>query len=100
LYIGSYFYKKTVKIEDYLLGGRGMGVWVTALLGMVVGTVVLVVWKQVGLGEKMYEIVPGFVANCLTIFIFNIFTGQKDEKILKEYNEVLEVIDKDAVSSD
>jgi sodium/proline symporter len=62
-----------------------MGVWVTALLGMVVGTVVLVVWKQVGLGEKMYEIVPGFVANCLTIFIFNIFTGQKDEKILKEW---------------
>jgi Na+/proline symporter len=74
--------------------------WQSAMAGMVVGTVVLVVWKQVGLGEKMYEIVPGFVANCLTIFIFNIFTGQKDEKILKEYNEVLEVIDKDAVSSD
>ena len=29
--VGWYFYKKTVHIEDYLLGGRKMGRWVTAL---------------------------------------------------------------------
>ncbi len=29
--VGLYFYKKTNNIEDYLLGGRGMGKWVTAL---------------------------------------------------------------------
>lgn len=29
--IGAYFYRKSVSIEDYLLGGRGMGAWVTAL---------------------------------------------------------------------
>jgi len=29
--IGFYFYRKNVSIEDYLLGGRGMGAWVTAL---------------------------------------------------------------------
>src|SRR6056297_1644318 len=29
--IGWYFYRKTVNIEDYLLGGRNMGKWVTAL---------------------------------------------------------------------
>ena len=29
--IGWYFYRKNVSIEDYLLGGRGMGAWVTAL---------------------------------------------------------------------
>jgi sodium/proline symporter len=29
--IGFYFYHKSVSIEDYLLGGRGMGAWVTAL---------------------------------------------------------------------
>jgi len=28
--IGFYFYKKTSSIEDYLLGGRGLGTWVTA----------------------------------------------------------------------
>ncbi|MHC4098770.1 MAG: sodium/proline symporter PutP [Planctomycetota bacterium] len=29
--IGFYFYRKSVSIEDYLLGGRRMGAWVTAL---------------------------------------------------------------------
>ncbi len=31
LSIGFFFYKKASNIEDYLLGGRGMGSWVTAL---------------------------------------------------------------------
>lgn len=30
-FIGVYFYKRSKKLEDYLLGGRGMGSWVTAL---------------------------------------------------------------------
>lgn len=29
--IGVYFYKKTSSLEDYLIGGRAMGSWVTAL---------------------------------------------------------------------
>lgn len=29
--VGVYFYKKTETAEDYVLGGRGMGSWVTAL---------------------------------------------------------------------
>ncbi|MCP3966834.1 MAG: sodium/proline symporter PutP [Lentisphaerae bacterium] len=29
--VGLYFYRKANHIEDYLLGGRGMGSWVTAL---------------------------------------------------------------------
>jgi len=29
--IGLYFYRRSVSIEDYLLGGRRMGAWVTAL---------------------------------------------------------------------
>ena len=28
--LGIYFYRRTKSIEDYLLGGRGLGVWVTA----------------------------------------------------------------------
>ena len=63
--------------------------WQSALAGMVVGTIVLIVWKQVRLGEYMYEIVPGFVANCLTIFLVNIAAGQKDKKILEQYQEVV-----------
>jgi len=31
LAIGFCFYRRSSSIEDYLLGGRGMGSWVTAL---------------------------------------------------------------------
>ena len=31
LVIGFYFYRRSTNIEDYLLGGRKMGSWVTAL---------------------------------------------------------------------
>jgi sodium/proline symporter len=40
----------------------------------------------------MYEIVPGFVANCLTIFLVNIIIAQKDESVLKEFDEVVNTI--------
>ena len=67
--------------------------WQAALAGMVVGTVVLVVWKEVGLGGVMYEIVPGFATNCITVFIVNLFIEQKDMAVLKEFDEVAEMVD-------
>jgi sodium/proline symporter len=66
--------------------------WQSALAGMVTGTVVLVLWKQTGLSDKMYEIVPGFAANCLTISLLNRIIGQKDESILKEFDAVISEI--------
>lgn len=62
--------------------------WQSALAGMVTGTVVLVTSKQVGLSDAMYEIVPGFIANCLTILVVNRILQQKDERILRQYDEV------------
>jgi sodium/proline symporter len=62
--------------------------WQSALAGMVTGTVVLVLWKQVGLSDTMYEIVPGFIANCITIYTVNFFVGQKDENVLTEFDDV------------
>jgi len=56
--------------------------WQSALAGLVVGTVVLVIWKQVGLGKFMYEIVPGLIANSLTIFLVNMVIEQKDRTVL------------------
>lgn len=63
--------------------------WLAALLGMVIGTVVLVVWKEIGLGEHLYELAPGFVANCLTIVIVNAFVPQTNEQVLGLYEDVL-----------
>jgi len=66
--------------------------WQAALAGMVTGTVVLVLWKHMGLGERMYEIVPGFVANCIAIFSVNRVVEQKDKQILKEFDEVAKAV--------
>jgi len=65
---------------------------VSALAGMVTGTVVLVVWKQLGLDSFMYEIVPGFAANCITILTVNTFAGQKNEQVLRGYDEVTRAV--------
>ena len=64
--------------------------WLAALLGMVTGTVVLVVWKQVGLGEHMYEIVPGFAANFGVILIGNRIIRQENPRVLQQFDEVVE----------
>jgi sodium/proline symporter len=63
--------------------------WQAALAGMVTGTVVLILWKQADLSKHMYEIVPGFVSNCLTILLANAIIGQKDNMVLKQYEEVV-----------
>lgn len=62
--------------------------WQSALVGMLVGTITLVVWKNLGLGSIMYEIVPGFVANFAAIIIVNMFVSQENSEIIKEFEEV------------
>lgn len=64
--------------------------WQSALAGMITGTVVLVIWKQAGLGAQMYEIVPGFIANTVTIFIMNTFINQDNKDITSEFDYVTE----------
>jgi sodium/proline symporter len=55
---------------------------------MVAGTIVLVLWKELGLGDKMYEIVPGIIVNCLTISVINIFMPQQNEQIMTDFEQV------------
>ncbi len=62
--------------------------WQSSFAGMITGTLVFVLWKLAGLGDFMYEIVPGFIANCITIIIINILLEQKDKNILKEFELV------------
>ena len=63
--------------------------WRSALAGMITGTLVLVIWKNTGMGSVMYEIVPGFAANCIAIIVVNrIFSGQ-DSAVLKEFDDAV-----------
>jgi sodium/proline symporter len=63
--------------------------WKSALAGMITGAGVLVLWKQVGLSEHMYEIVPGFIANCLAILIINQIDPQKNIHVLQEFQDTI-----------
>ncbi|WP_320008426.1 sodium/proline symporter PutP [Maridesulfovibrio sp.] len=62
--------------------------WISALSGMVVGTLVLIFWKDSGLGATMYEIVPGFAANMLTILVVNMVVPQNNEEILSGFDDM------------
>lgn len=62
--------------------------WPGALAGMMVGAVVVVVWRLIGMSEHMYEIVPGFIANCATIVVVNLFAGQKDSGVFEKFRQV------------
>ncbi|MDC7124557.1 MAG: sodium/proline symporter PutP [Spirochaetales bacterium] len=63
--------------------------WKSALGGMIAGAVVLVLWKQIGLGSVMYEIVPGFIANFICMFIINAIVKQDDAEMDRIFDEVV-----------
>ncbi|MBW8017690.1 MAG: sodium/proline symporter PutP [Planctomycetes bacterium] len=62
--------------------------WFAALAGMVVGTVVLVLWERLGYGDVIYEIIPGFAANCMLIWVINTFSPQQNSQVIKTFEEV------------
>jgi len=51
LYIGYYAYKRTSDLSDYMLGGRGLGPWVTALSA---GASDMSGWLMMGLPGAMF----------------------------------------------
>lgn len=62
--------------------------WYSALAGMVVGTIVMLVWYFTGLNKYMYEIVPGFLANLIVMLIINAVKPNTDKEIDEEYDRV------------
>jgi sodium/proline symporter len=63
--------------------------WQAALSGMLIGTAVLIVWKQLGWDASMYEIVPGAVANLVAILIANVAVKRVDPTVGGEYDEMV-----------
>jgi len=68
--------------------------WLAALLGMVTGAVTLIVWREANLGIllfgfPLYEIVPGFLMNTLTITLTNFFFKQKNLPVDQLYEDMV-----------
>ena len=62
--------------------------WQSAFTGMITGTAVMLIWYVLGLGRYMYEILPGFAAGIIAIMIMNKFYPQRNEEIIREFDEV------------
>jgi len=62
--------------------------WISALAGMIAGTIVMLVWYFLGLNKYMYEILPGFAANFIVIFIVNAIIQQKDDELKATFDTV------------
>jgi sodium/proline symporter len=58
-----------------------------------VGTLTVIIWKNVGLGSVMYEIVPGFILNMIVMLIVNRLT-KPDIQIENEFDSVVEATKK------
>jgi sodium/proline symporter len=66
-----------------------------ALFGMIVGAITVIIWKNVGLGDTLYEIVPGFVLNLIVAVIVSFITYKKNEVIEKEFDESVRLLTKE-----
>jgi sodium/proline symporter len=63
-----------------------------ALFGMIVGAVTVIVWKNVGLGNTLYEIVPGFFFNLIVSAVISLATYRKNEKIDEDFEESVRLL--------
>ncbi|RHW32451.1 sodium/proline symporter PutP [Neobacillus notoginsengisoli] len=75
---------------------RKMTSW-GAISGMVVGAVTVIVWSNLNLGkvlfgEKLYEIIPGFILNLIVVYIVSLLTYKKNDQIEKEFTESMHLL--------
>ena len=61
--------------------------WQGALAGMLTGAVTVVVWGSTSLGDTLYEIVPGFVANLLVAVLVSRATATEQPEIETEFDD-------------
>lgn len=47
--------------------------WKNVFISMVIATFVVIFWKNFGMGKVIYEIVPAFLINCLSLYVLDKF---------------------------
>lgn len=63
-----------------------------ALIGMIAGAITVIIWKNVGLGDTLYEIVPGFAINLILAVIVSLITYRHNATIEKEFDESVRML--------
>lgn len=63
-----------------------------AVSGMIAGALTVIIWKNVGLGATMYEIVPGFIINFIVAVLVSLITYKRNEQIEKEFDTSMKLL--------
>ncbi|HLO12084.1 MAG TPA: sodium/proline symporter PutP [Pseudoneobacillus sp.] len=66
-----------------------------AIIGMIVGAATVIIWKNIGLGDTLYEIVPGFVLNFIVSVIVSMITYKKNDIIENEFDTAVRQLKKE-----
>ncbi|WXB91429.1 sodium/proline symporter PutP [Metabacillus sp. FJAT-53654] len=59
-----------------------------ALAGMIIGAVTVIVWSKLGLSDVLYEIIPGFVASLLAVYIVSLLTSKPSVQVSEKFSEI------------
>jgi sodium/proline symporter len=58
-----------------------------ALAGMIIGATTVIVWSKLGLSDVLYEIVPGFAASLLAVYIVSLLTSKPSVQVSERFSE-------------
>lgn len=60
-----------------------------AIAGMLVGTLTVIVWKQLEGGIfDVFELLPGFIFSWIAILVFSRFRGSNSDLVIQKFDEV------------
>ncbi|ALH96157.1 sodium/proline symporter PutP [Acinetobacter equi] len=66
-----------------------------AIVGMIVGAVTVIVWKNVMAHTGLYEIVPGFILSTLCIVVVSLLGKKPDASVTKRFDDANELYHKE-----
>lgn len=58
-----------------------------ALAGMILGAVTVIIWSELGLSDVLYEIIPGFAASLLAVYIVSLLTSKPSAQVSEKFSE-------------
>jgi sodium/proline symporter len=63
-----------------------------AFAGIVVGAITVIVWELIPRFAEVYEIIPGFIACTITIFVVSLLTKSPSAEINREFEEAQRLV--------
>jgi sodium/proline symporter len=63
-----------------------------ALGGMITGAVTVIIWEQIKAFDEIYEMIPGFIACTIAIFVISLLTKKPDPKIEAEFDDAVKQV--------